>query len=57
MGEDKMTELKPCPFCGGDSFTVKSVYAPYIKCETCGTMKIGDTLDECIEKWNMRVEE
>ena len=54
LEEPRKSELIPCPFCGGDIFTLKSVYAPYIKCEACGTMKTGDTLDECIEKWNRR---
>lgn len=54
MGESEMIHFEPCPFCGGDIFTLKSTYAPYIKCEACGTMKTGDTLDECIEKWNRR---
>jgi uncharacterized Zn finger protein len=50
-----MTELKPCPFCGEDLFKIKSLYAPFIKCEYCGTMRSGHTLDECIEQWNRRV--
>ena len=50
-----MTSLEACPFCGGDLFTVKSIHAPYIRCEACGAMRAGDTLDECIEKWNRRV--
>lgn len=50
-------ELKPCPFCGNVCFEVKSRYAPYIKCNECGTIKIGDTFEECVEKWNRGVRE
>ena len=55
--EGMTVELKPCPFCGNVCFEVKSRYAPYIKCKECGTIKIGDTFEECVEKWNGRAKE
>lgn len=61
-----MTELKPCPFCGGTSVDVK--YEPYpvpnhyIVCNYnkggCGASSGCDyTVEEAIEAWNRRVGE
>ena len=50
-----MSELKPCPFCGGkaECFTVNSaswVYCTDCRCETWGC----DTPEEAIATWNKR---
>lgn len=56
-----MTELKPCPFCGGDEIyltvasTVGKVYWAKVDCNRCfcGTSK-KDTEEDAIEAWNRR---
>lgn len=50
-------DLKPCPFCGSACLSVKTRFAPFIKCDECVTIKTGDTFEECVEKWNRRAKE
>ena len=57
-----MTELKPCPFCGGNNievmrvFTVKSRYEFEVFCLTCKAAgPSGYRPDEAIDAWNRRV--
>ena len=55
--EDKMIELKPCPFCGGKASLRRALYGFFIICDCC----LCETLlcatdDEVIEVWNKRVE-
>lgn len=50
-------ELKPCPFCGNTCLVLRPRFASFIKCNDCGTIKIGDTFEECVEKWNRRAKE
>lgn len=55
--EKAMSELKPCPFCGGkaECFTVNSaswVYCTDCRCETW----VCDTPEEAIAAWNRRAE-
>lgn len=61
----RMTELKPCPFCGSDEIHTYSP-GPYetgndasVSCENpiCGAEVRGDTLKEAIAKWNRRANE
>ena len=58
-----MSELKPCPFCGGNSknvklrnIAVKTKEVFYVECAVCRvrTMVELDN-DTVIEKWNSRV--
>ena len=53
-----MTELKPCPFCGGKAEAIR-VYANewYVQCTICPCTMIGGyyTEKEAIESWNKRV--
>ena len=50
-----MTELKPCPFCGGFA-VVQALYGgAYIECGTCGcsTQRFIE-IDDAIKAWNNR---
>jgi len=54
-----MTELKPCPFCGGiaymtDRICIKCYY--YVVCEKCQG-KAGGYINkqDAVDNWNMRV--
>lgn len=66
-----MTELKPCPFCGGEAeekyikrnlkyrlFYFRDItHFVYIHCKTCGcTSRVHETKENAIEAWNRRVE-
>lgn len=54
-----MEELKPCPFCGGESVLHNSprLLSPYVSCRNCGASRNGyceDTAD-AIAQWNERL--
>lgn len=67
-----MTEVKPCPLCGPESFVVPLTRKPFspdaplwtavVKCEDCGiSLSRADVtmelaLEACIEAWNTRAE-
>ena len=54
-----MTELKPCPFCGGDILTVwwESDMCR-IRCKNCNTKGPWKVTEEkAIEAWNRRTED
>ena len=56
-----MTELKPCPFCGGDAdvsmITASGVIRCYCFCTKCGTIgKLRRTAEDACMNWNLRVE-
>ena len=57
-----MTELKQCPFCGGEAKLVRTWHLHHIVCRSCGAT-IGEvnehpndfrTRDEVIAAWNHR---
>jgi Lar family restriction alleviation protein len=57
-----MSELKPCPFCGGEMFTenvwqnADGVYWQ-VQCPYCGAMTDWDYgMDRAIKAWNRRAE-
>lgn len=53
----KQTELKPCPFCGGeaDCGSFHGVAFFYVQCSCCGNCtKMYATAKEAAEKWNAR---
>lgn len=60
VGGDCMTELLPCPFCGGEAetLTAESMYGGYlfgIMCNDCRSRgDVYDTEAEAIAAWNSR---
>lgn len=66
MGEEveqegrRMTELKPCPFCGGTSATIKPVWKTYyfVACHRCKAGgPVMKTEAEAADEWNRRAED
>ena len=59
-----MSELKPCPFCGGEAIVVKTERCGrYIECWDCGgrteefeTDYAGSAHDKAISAWNRRAQ-
>ena len=62
-----MSELKPCPFCGGkallNSYKSRKGYDAYVECAGCLVQMITVTCDtiqeaenEAIEAWNRRAD-
>lgn len=60
-----MTELKPCPFCGGDERIIDRKYNGWtrvweeIKCTQCnatmsGCIHNGENPDKISDRWNRR---
>ena len=54
-----MTELKPCPFCGGKrpyAIVPMALYC-YVKCKDCGARGPNETSDITAQEiWNQRKE-
>ena len=53
---DSEVELKPCPFCGGNSVYLNSnTWSSYVMCDYCdadGPVQESD--DQAISAWNSR---
>lgn len=54
-----MSEIKPCPFCGGESFenaTDPKSWNECVQygCPDCGATVEGYTEEECVVEWNTR---
>ena len=55
-----MTELKPCPFCGGEVIGERQINPDYnyLVCFKCGCCtKVCKTNKEAVEAWNRRTGE
>lgn len=59
-----MTDLRPCPFCGGKGVLVQTWTSAYIMCQVCGVAQAKefnvdgrDFVDRAVRKWNWRVKE
>lgn len=49
------TELKPCPFCGGDGGYANAGFGFIVKCRKCGSrIDVQNTTEEAAEAWNSR---
>ena len=55
-----MTDLKPCPFCGGDvKITIGVFGSSMIVCDKCGADVCfygAEVIDKAIDAWNRRNE-
>ena len=63
-----MTELKPCPFCGGEAVIeivephshILATFMPnygggaFIECQKCTCAISAETKEEAVEAWNRR---
>lgn len=49
-----MSELKPCPFCGGRAAWKQGIYTGYVMCLKCEVMGPNIIRDEAITAWNRR---
>ena len=53
---DKMTELKPCPFCGGKAERCYGLGEHWVKCSCCdASIRMNSFKENAIEDWNRRV--
>ena len=52
-----MTDLKPCPFCGGKAKSKGYQIGFRVMCPECGgRAKLFSTAEEAIEAWNRRAD-
>lgn len=59
-----MTNLKPCPFCGGKARLVYLEPVSCVVCRKCGAVsamardsyEVGDGKEEAVEAWNRRAD-
>ena len=54
--QDRDTELKPCPFCGGEAEVYAQAFNKYsVICSNCYCVKGSyGTKEKAIEEWNRR---
>ena len=58
-----MSELKPCPFCGGEAKIGRFMALHTVGCKECLAMMVSEFLDKtwskekAVEAWNRRVED
>lgn len=59
QGDDyRMSELKPCPFCGSDDINDQDPCYTQIMCNHCGaSIYDQETRADALRVWNMRVQE
>ena len=51
-----MTELKPCPFCGGKATErYECLNGVFVQCNECGVSTHVSSSVDAIETWNRRV--
>ena len=52
------TELRKCPFCGGEAKFVKTYYSTWVKCTCChASANSGESAEIAAELWNRRAGE
>lgn len=59
-----MTNLKPCPFCGGKASLVYLEPVSWVVCQKCGAVsamardsyEVGDSKEKAAEAWNRRTD-
>lgn len=71
MSEVKTSELKPCPFCGGEGRLMKNSWmikgesqkVAYVYCKKCNARtnyilkeRVDDFIGVAVKKWNRRAE-
>ena len=49
-----MSDLKPCPFCGGKANYDICYDSHYVECEIACCSRVGCTKDDAIKAWNTR---
>jgi len=54
--EDEVNKLKPCPFCGSENIVLGTYLGDVhdVRCVQCQATFVGNSEQECIEKWNKR---
>lgn len=53
-GEEPTSELKPCPFCGGEARTEEDGGQFRVECRECGCDQYGEFEPDAIAAWNRR---
>jgi len=51
-----LSELKPCPFCGGKAIVFHCAGMCYVKCVPCQVEILRNTRDEAVNDWNRRAQ-